>query len=428
MNVEIKKVAGNTTAQLVGKAFSAVTTVVTTAIIARKFGEVDFAAFFLMTGFSTYFYLLTDFGINAVVARELSGEPENKKKFAYYFNNLLALRILEALVLMIVLTLVLPFIPFKLSNLGTLRLGIMVGLVTIFSQSLYNCATVIFQSRMDYQKLVLSAIIGNLTFLFLVFFLISRGFGILSLVVANTLGTLIVSAGALYFVQKFLGPVKLEFDYQIWKKLVWSSLPLGLGIVLTVVVAKADQFLLSTLSFKPDLKMSNDLALANYGLAYKVFENVLVFPTFFVNAVYPLLVRSFTEDKAKLKKIFWNAFYFMLASSFAVTFFGWYFSPLFIKIIGGEGFTEAAGALRILLLSLPLFFTSALFLFLMITQGQQKLVPYIYLLAAVSNVVLNLIFIPIYGFWASAWLTGGTELLIFVLVGYFSLRELRKLK
>ena len=55
MNVEIKKVAGNTTAQLVGKAFSAVTTVVTTAIIARKFGEVDFAAFFLLPGFPPYF-------------------------------------------------------------------------------------------------------------------------------------------------------------------------------------------------------------------------------------------------------------------------------------------------------------------------------------------------------------------------------------
>ncbi len=62
----------------------------------------------------------------------------------------------------------------------------------------------------------------------------------------------------------------------------------------------------------------------------------------------------------------------------------------------------------------------------MITQGQQKKIPFIYLTAAVFNIAANLIYIPHYGFWASAVITGLTEALVLIQVGFFALRELRR--
>jgi len=428
MKQELVKITTNTTAQLIGKVFSAATTVITTAIIARRFGGEQFGDFFLMTGFATYFYLLTDFGINVVATREISADEEasgHLSRASKLFNNLLAMRVLESLVLVLILGAFLPFIPFRLKDVALIRVGIIVGLLTIFSQAIYNSVTVIFQSTLSYHKLVVASAVGNMTFMVLVLWLVFSGYGVLSLVAANTVGTFIVSGIAAYLAYKTLGNIRFEFDFALWKRLVAVSLPLGIGIFLTVVVAKADQFLLSVLKLSPSLNLTNDLALGNYGIAYKIFENVLVFPTYFVNAIFPIMVKNQNIDPHKHRKIFWSSFYFMLLFSLFITVIGYIFAPLAISIIGGSSFNLAPEALRVLLISLPLFFTSALFLFLMIAQNQQNKVPFIYFAAAVFNVVLNLIFIPHYGFMASAWITGATELLILVLVAYFGLKGLR---
>lgn len=424
MKEEIRKIGLNTGAQLVGKAFSAATTLITVFLIARKYGPEESGAFFLMTGFATYFYLLTDFGINAIVSRELSADANNKEKLRRHFNNLLTFRFLEAVVIFLILILVLPSIPFKLTNLTTLRWGIVIGLTTIFSQAVYNSCTAIFQSRLDYQKAAWASVAGNFFFLVLVLWLLRGNFPILYLVGANTLGAGVVALTAFYFVQRAVGPFFWQLDWALLKALVKSSLPLGLGIVLTVIVAKADQFLLSVLPLNKNLAMTNGWALGNYGLAYKFFENILVFPTYFVNSAYPLLVLNYVHDREKFKKIIWFGLGFLVPFSVLIAASGWVLAPLIEKISNG-GFYLAPLALRILLLSLPLFFTSAFLLFVLIAQGQQKKVPYIYLTAAVFNLVLNLIFIPSHGFLGSAVITGLTELLILVLVGYFSFRSLR---
>ncbi len=424
MKEEIRKIFWNTTAQLFGKAFSAVATIITLWLIGRQYHAEGLGTFLLMTGFATYFYLLTDFGINAVVSRELSKEPENKEKISRVFGSLLSFRFLESLAIILTLVIILPFIPFKLADPATLKLGILIGLVTIFSQGIYNSCTAIFQSRLLYQKATAASVIGNLTFLLVVFWLVNHEFPLISLVAANSLGAVLVSLIAFYYARKLVGKTAFKPDWNLIRDLVFKSLPLGVGIVLTVIAAKADQFLLSILTLSPKLGLSNDSALGNYGSAYKIFENLLVFPAFFVNATYPLLVKHYETDLVKFKKLFWGGLVFLTVFSTFVSLVGWYLAPLIFKPMGTGEFVLAPAALRILLLSLPLFFSSAFLLFVMITQGQEKKVPYIYLAAAIFNVVLNLFFIPEYGFMASAVITGLTELLILMLVGYFSFKHL----
>jgi O-antigen/teichoic acid export membrane protein len=88
-----------------------------------------------------------------------------------------------------------------------------------------------------------------------------------------------------------------------------------------------------------------------YGLAYKVFEVALVFPTFFMNAVYPLMLR-----RNKLKKIVTNSFVLLLATSLVFIVVVWVLSP-FLTFIKSD-FAASIGALRVLSLGLPFFVTS----------------------------------------------------------------------
>lgn len=420
------RVASNTLYQLIAKAISVLTTVVATALITRSLGVPAFGAFFLMTGFATYFFLLLDFGVNTVAIREVTAE---KLLVSKYFNSVLSLRLLFSAVLVMVLAFLLPFIPFRLENYPLLRAGIFIGLLALISQAVYVSCTIIFQASLSYQKTIISSVIGNLVFLIMVILIIFYWPKIILLVAANTLGTFFVALSTLYLARRMIGRIGLSFDLSLWKRLLASALPLGITIFLTVVTAKADSFLLSVMKLPPSVGMSNAEALGYYGLAYKIFENILVFPTYFVNALFPVMVLHKKEGFAKLTETLVRSLAVMFLISLVVTLLGYWLSPSVILILSGQGEgSPAVPALRALILGLPFFFCSAVLMFFLITSGQEKKLPWVYSLAAFFNVILNIQLIPRFGFIASAWLTGVTEVIILILlllIAFTSLRSLR---
>lgn len=420
------KIASNTFYQLVAKAISVVTTVAVTALITRTMGISSFGAFFLMSNFATYFFLLLDFGINTVVTREISN---NNTLSNEYFRNVLTLRLIYSLILVIIVSLLLPLIPFKLTNYSFLRLGVFIGLLVLMSQAIYNSCTIVFQSHLDYKKVVISSLIGNgvlFIFLFPVVFFTKN---LMLMVVTNTAGSFLVSIIALYLVKQIIGRVGFSFNFVLWKRLFKLALPLGVAIFLTVIVSKADSFLLSIMDLSKSLTPGNAQALGNYGLAYKVFENILVLPTYFVNALFPVMVFHKGESIGKLKNTLKKSLGTMFIVSLLVVAVGWVFSPLAIFILSGEGGQNLATlSLRILIIGLPLFFCSAVLMFFLITVGLEKKLPLIYAIAAVFNVVLNYFYIPSFGYIASSVITGVTEVLILLLLLVFTFNYLKSLE
>lgn len=420
------RVASNTFYQLLAKMISALSTVVATALITRGLGVSAFGTFFLMTGFATYFYLLLDFGINTVAIREIAAD---KLLTSRYFNGVLSLRLVFSAILVIILSILLPFVPFRLEDINFLRWGIFIGLLSLISQAIYNSCTMVLQSSLNYQKTIISAAIGNLSFLIMAILIIFYWPNTLLLVVANTLGTFLVAASIFFLVRRMLRGATLSLDFKLWRRVLVLSLPLGLTIFLTVVVAKADAFLLSVMTLPSEPHMTNAEALGYYGLAYKIFENILVFPTYFVNALFPMMIIHKKESPNKLTKTLRRSLVTMFSVSVVVMIVGYWLSPLAIMVLSGQGEgSPAVAALRLLLLGLPFFFCSAVLMFFLITSGKEWRLPWIYLTAAIFNVILNIRFIPSFGFMASALLTGVTEVVILVLLAVATVKSLRTMK
>src|SRR5258706_11560008 len=61
-----RAVAANTISQLVGKGVSVISTLIVTLVIARQFGAVGYGDFVKITTYIAFFYLLVDFGVNAI--------------------------------------------------------------------------------------------------------------------------------------------------------------------------------------------------------------------------------------------------------------------------------------------------------------------------------------------------------------------------
>jgi O-antigen/teichoic acid export membrane protein len=61
------------------------------------------------------------------------------------------------------------------------------------------------------------------------------------------------------------------------------------------------------------------------------------------------------------------------------------------------------------------YFVSSLYTYILIAQGRQKIMMYINASIAILNIVGNIIFIPIYSFIGSAWVTLATQVLLLIL-------------
>jgi len=403
------KVFYNTAAQLVGKAATTVTTLILTVLITRRFGPSGYGDFTVMMAYSALFYIVADFGLNAVALRDFATD---EKKISRYFKNLVGLRLVMALGLFLIAAVALIFFPYS----RLVKIGVLISLLTIFTQALYTTANAIFQSKLRYNLSVLAAILGSVTILGLSFIFIDQGRELPLIVSSYVIGGVVMVGVSLFFVRRLTGVVGVAKDLKLWRYLFTAALPLGITTIFTVVLQKTDALLLSVLR--------GNEAVGLYGVSYKIFEFALVLPTFFVNSTYPIMVRHFKDSREKLLKTVKLSGIFLLAVSVLGAVVGYLLAPWMIRIVAGPEFVESVRALRLLLLGLPVFYLSALFLWLLITLGKQKQIPFVYAIGAVVNVVLNLIFIPRYSFHASAIITWTSEFLILSLLIYLSRKAL----
>ena len=77
------------------------------------------------------------------------------------------------------------------------------------------------------------------------------------------------------------------------------------------------------------------------------------------------------------------------------------------------GYTSA-DALRIVAWIFLVYFISSLYTYILIARGEQRKMMYINAVIALINIIGNIIFIPLYSFIGSAWVTLITQVLLLV--------------
>ena len=127
------------------------------------------------------------------------------------------------------------------------------------------------------------------------------------------------------------------------------------------------------------------------------------------------------SDKLQIANIIKKSAVFLFVSSLLLTIACLVFAPL-ISLVKVD-FAPSVTPFRILSASLPIFFLSSLFMWVLIAQDKQWLLLKIYGAGMIVNIVLNLLFIPRFGYYAAAVITVVSEavVLFFLLRSYVSL-------
>lgn len=404
-----KSLISNTFFQLVAKFVTMIITLGATYLITRIYSKSGYGDFNLMQNFPAIFFVIVDFGLNAIATKEVTARPENTQK---WFSNIFWFRTFFAALLVLMLWVSLYFFPYS----DELRLGIQWGLLIIITQSFTNSFSVIYQSRLRYNLASIGSIIGGfVTLVFIAFFAYYRfpiGFVNFSYILGGV-GVLLFNLTRL---KKLNISLETQIDVSFIKSIFIKSLPLGLMFVFSQINFKADSILLSILNVPDYLTMSNSEVVASYGLPYKIFEVLLVVPTFYMNSLYPLLVLKLQENSTAFIGFFIKNLASLFGLGIVVGIVGYFGSGTLIDLLGGLEFKESIVVGQILFTFIFVFFVTQPLAWLLVLLDREKLLPLIYLVSAVFNVSANYFFIPKHSFYASATITVLSESLILVLL------------
>ncbi len=376
--------------QIAGKVVTSFSTIIILGIVARNYGASGTGIFTLALTYLAIFYLLADFGFNAHVLREVTG---NRLKITVDWNKLLGTRILWSAFLVFIALVTLPVWPFATVDF---KQAILFGCLAIIGTGIFNTCNLIFQSKLRYDLSVLSVSVGTIASLGLFVYLTSNSYPVTFLLIAHLLGWILIASTSLFLVKKFQTFLTPIFDMQYIKHIFLDSWPIAATLTLNVIYFRVDSFMVAFYKGVSDVGI--------YNIAYSVFQSVLVMPTFIMNAYFPLMLRSLKRFKLVVLGLLLLS---LLAS--AVIFL---FTPFIIKILTGGGFFGSIQSLKILSLGFPAYFLSSILMWLLITKTRYKLMLIIYLAGLLINTFLNLIYIPQFSFIAASWTTVVSEYFI----------------
>ena len=371
------------------------------------------------------FAVIADLGLYTITVRELTKYEDDPKMIAKISGNVLSLRTLSWVLIIFFSLGIAPF----LSWYDTLSAYIGIAIASFFV-----VAGLINSSLMSYLQATLRtefSLVANTSGKLLTFGLVMLFASVLYpsiswvsseakfalVMIAGLAGNILMMALTWWYTSRYQ-KVRFAWDREYMLHIIKISLPYGIALFLNVIFFKVDTILLSVLESR-DVA---DIAVALYGLPMKLVEVGMMYGTIFLNSLLPVLTSAIEKwDNAKFRKITRHALIILFSGwiVWACTlFFG---AEWVIRIISTPEFIHttlmgytSADALRIVAWIFLVYFISSLYTYILIAQGEQRKMMYINAFIALINIIGNIIFIPLYSFIGSAWVTLITQILLLV--------------
>jgi PST family polysaccharide transporter len=198
-----------------------------------------------------------------------------------------------------------------------------------------------------------------------------------------------------YFGHKLLGSER-EFLTPTAIRLVKGGLIVTLTTVAAAVYSRIDQVMLHS--------MVNDHELGHYVAAVRISELLEALPAAFISSLFPLLCVSVSDPSRFYRHLDIGYRYMVLAAAGLSVTFCVGARPI-VHLLGGAQYDSSAPLLSVLIWSEMAIFFGSMLGSSLLAAGLQKYALWPTISGAVSNILLNLYFIPRWGALGACWAT-----------------------
>lgn len=404
-----RRVASNAVAQILAKAGTAFISIFLVRVLTGYLGDAGFGAYSKVMNYSSIFAVLADVGLYAVTVREVAARRTDVAAVARIMGTVTSIRCILGLGLTAVALAAAWFLPGYGSPamLGAVALAMAFVLFGLLNSSLLS----FLQAELKTEFSLVSTVVGKLATFALVAGLawwwmpVPQGSvagmpGLLGVMWATLAGAVLMT-GMLWWYARRVGPVGFGWDGPTAKSLLAQSLPYAAALFLGAIFLKVDIQVLSL--FVDDAKV------AHYALSAKIVEVGMVFSTFVLNSLLPVMSDAHArDDRASLARSMRVGLGTLATAGLALSAYCWAFAEPVArlaadaKFLAGDGF-DSVNVFRITAWVFALYFTGAFFQFFLLAVRRQRVLVWATGAAAAANVALNFAWIPAWGIFGSAW-------------------------
>ena len=404
----MKSISQNVGVAIIGRVAANLIALIVVGILSRVLGPDGYGAYGTIFAYLSVVAIIADMGLYTLLARNISRFGADEARIT---GTLVALR----LALVVAIGAAAIGIAWLLPYARDIRLGIALGTVAVVCSSLTQVLMGVFQKHLKLHLASIGDIITRAVQAGAVAYLASQGISSPLAYVGAVVAAELVHIFAITRFSKSIIPWRLTVDLDAWKAGLKESFPIAVSLVFVLLYFKLDTVLLSL------MKPAGDVGI--YSVAYKVLEVVIFLPAMYMGLIMPRLSK-FASDRELFKREYQRAFDVLsLFALPAVAYIG-IMSYRITALLGGDGYGESGAVLRILSVAIGLIFFGNLCGNALIALNLQKKAMWIYGIGAIFNVGLNLLLIPRYSYYATAWTTVATELLVTVLMLWLIAKEI----
>jgi O-antigen/teichoic acid export membrane protein len=414
----VQRLAKNSLAPIALNLFNRAVEFAFAALMLRLLGPANAGDYYYAINVFLWFDVLTNFGLNTYVIREVARHREQARRYVIQTTLLrLALSLIVVPLLVLFLGLRQTVIAYLTSPAAVQAIFAIVLLyVGSIPNSLSTGLTALFYA---YEKAETPAAITTITTLLKVLLgavALVLGTGIIGLagvsIAVNcvTLAILAVLAWR-HFPAFRSAPEGVRWtriaNRTLRHEMVRESWPLMVNHLLALLFFKVDVVLMESILDSESLGL--------YSVGYKYLEALVIIPSMFTLALFPIISRQARDDREGLLRFYRLGVKILMLLVFPAALFATVAAREMVLILAGPEYLPGAMiALRLMAWSMPIGWLNSITQYVLIAVDKQRYLTRALFLGFAFSLIANLVLMPRFGYPASAALHIAAELVLFV--------------
>lgn len=381
MNVLKNKTAQNAGWLIGGKVAQMIISFIVSVLTARYLGPSNYGLINYASAYIAFFTAFCTLGINSVIVKEFVDKPEDA---GVTIGTTLILRLISSA--LSVITIIAIVCVVDRNEPTTIVVVALSSLSVIFH--IFETFNYWFQSQLKSKVTAVASLCAYvITSIYRILLLILHK-NVIWFAFATSVDYICVAVFLLFVYKKSSG-LPLRFSWSYGKRLLGQSHHFILSGLMVAIYGYTDKLMLK--------HMLGEREVGLYSIATALCTIWCFVLSAIIDSVYPSIMEANQKDEKLFRQRNKQLYAIVFYVSMAVSVLFQVFAPLIVKILYGEDYAGAVDPLRIITWYTAFSYLGVARNAWIVCKGRQKYLKYIYFLAAISNVGLNLIFIPLFG-------------------------------
>ena len=372
-------------------------------LTARYLGPSNYGLINYANAYTAFFMAFCTLGINSVLVQEFINHPEQE---GAAIGSTLVMRAISSFcsagVIIGIVSILEKDEPTTIAVTALCSIGLLFNIFETFNYW--------FQSKLQSKVTSIVILVSYAVTALYKIILLALNKSVLWFAFSTALDYICIGILLIIAYKKYQGQ-RLSFSKDISKRILKKSVPFILPSLMVSIYGYADKFMLK--------QMLNEESIGFYSSATAICSMWTFVLTAIIDSMYPTIMESHKTDKEMFEKRNRLLYAIVFYVSVAVSLFFTVFADKIVAVLYGQAYLPAAAPLRVVTWYTAFSYLGVARNAWIVCENKQKLLKYIYIVSALSNVVLNYFFIPSMGPTGAALASLITQILTTLVVPLF---------